>query len=294
MDALNASALLEWWEGARIERDRFPWRSAGDPWHVLVSETMLVQTQADRVAQRYPLIVERFPTPAHLAAAPVGDLIALWAGLGYYRRAVALHRAAVRIVELHGGEVPEGLDDLLALPGVGAYTARAVLVFAFDAVAAPLDTNIRRVIVRALGLANGSPREIQRAADELVRRHIEEKRVCPTPRMWNLALMDLGSTVCMARSPRCPECPLRTSCAWRAGGGPDPNASNRRKSPRYEGSNREIRGSIVRALANGPKPSSEIAFSGAVAPGSARVSGVVAGLIAEGLVLEESGVLRLP
>jgi A/G-specific adenine glycosylase len=136
-------ALLGWSEASR--RD-LPWRRTRDPWEVLVSEAMLQQTQVARVVPRYAAFLERFPTPAACAAAPVADVVRAWAGLGYNRRAVNLHRLATAVVQLHGGRLPADLPGLLALPGVGAYTARAVLAFAFGADVGVLDTNAARAV----------------------------------------------------------------------------------------------------------------------------------------------------
>ncbi len=146
--------VLAWWlpSDVRRERDRLPWRSPpAAPWGVLVSETMLAQTQASRVAERYPQFMARFATPSILARAPLGEVLQTWQGLGYPRRAAGLHRSAGAIVADHNGEVPSDLASLLALPGVGRYIARAVLAFAFDQPTMPVDTNIGRVLARAVG-----------------------------------------------------------------------------------------------------------------------------------------------
>ncbi|MDQ4130378.1 MAG: A/G-specific adenine glycosylase, partial [Actinomycetota bacterium] len=141
------TALLAWGDGRRAD---LPWRATRDPWAVLVSETMLQQTQTSRVAPRYTAFLARFPTAAACAAAPAADILRAWAGLGYNRRALSLHRAAQAIVERHAGQVPDDLEALLALPGVGPYTARAVLALAFEADHGVLDTNAARVLARAL------------------------------------------------------------------------------------------------------------------------------------------------
>ena len=148
-EARLVDAIGRWWAGARAARDRLPWRTTRDPWAVLVSETMLAQTQVSRVTPRFREFVARFPTAAACAAAPVGDVVRAWVGLGYNRRALALHAAAARIVERYAGRVPATLDELVALDGVGPYTARAVLAFAFDAEVAAVDTNVGRVLARA-------------------------------------------------------------------------------------------------------------------------------------------------
>jgi len=176
---------------------------------VLLSETMLAQTQAGRVAARYPALLEGFPTPAALAAAPLGELLRAWSGLGYPRRAAALHAAARAIVERHGGAVPATLGELLALPGIGPYTARAVLAFAFGRPVGVLDTNVGRVLARAWAGRRLARSAAQQHADALT-------AAAPlAPREWNLAVMDFGALVCRAR-PACPGCPVRAAgaCAW--------------------------------------------------------------------------------
>jgi len=146
-------AVIEAWgssDGGATRRDDLPWRSTRDPWAVLVAETLAQQTQLSRVVPAYHRFLEAYPTPAACAAAPLGDVLIAWAGMGYNRRARNLHRAAAAIVADHGGEVPDGLDALLALPGVGPYTARAVVAFAFERDVGVVDTNAGRVLARAV------------------------------------------------------------------------------------------------------------------------------------------------
>ena len=194
-------AALAWY--AASARD-LAFRRTTDPWAVLVSEVIAQQTQAARAAEAWTIFIERYPAPSALAAASVADAIRAWRGLGYNRRAVALRAAAVRIVEDHGGRVPDALEALVALPGIGPYTARAVLAIAFGQPVAALDTNIRRVLDRALGPLPAGERELQAAADGFV----------PANRSaaWTLALMDIGATTCRKRDPRCDECPIRAWC----------------------------------------------------------------------------------
>jgi A/G-specific adenine glycosylase len=274
-----------------VARDALPWRAATDPWLVLVSESMLAQTQVGRVAERYPTIVDRFPTPSSLAACQVGELIALWSGLGYYRRAVNLHAAARHIDADHGGVVPPHLDALLRLPGVGAYTARAVLAFSFDQPIGPIDTNIRRVLLRGFGFERVSSARAQAEADALASAIVSSDTARMSSREWSLALMDLGHGVCTARTPSCAACPIRASCAWRTAGGPDPASSARRRAPApYANSDRELRGAVIRAACDGPISLDHVPSD---APRE-RVRGIVDALIAEGLVVERRGVLTLP
>ncbi len=208
-------ALAAWFESAR--RD-LPWRAAPgaprDPYHVLVSEVMLQQTQVSRVAARYPSFIQAFPTIAHLAAAPEDAVLALWSGLGYYRRARLLHAAARAVVAQHRGVMPTTLPDLLALPGVGRYTAGAVASLAYGSAAPIVDGNVARVLIRiegqdlssgADGLAWSWPR-----AEQLVNAATASGT---SPAILNEALMELGATICTPATPRCPHCPLRRDCA---------------------------------------------------------------------------------
>ncbi|MGA1775191.1 MAG: hypothetical protein ACO4BW_06175, partial [Nitriliruptoraceae bacterium] len=222
------AALHAWGEGVRPD---LPWRRDRRPWAVLVSEAMLQQTQVARVAPRFAAFVARWPDPAALAADPLADVLEAWAGLGYYRRARDLHAAARVIVERHGGEVPDDLAALRALPGVGPYTARAVLALAFGRDVGVVDTNAARVLSRAFAGAPLRATAVQRLADALVppgsgRAHTE-------------AVLDLGATVCTARSPRCDVCPLAHGCAWRAGGAAAP--APRRRPPGRRGRRRGSR-----------------------------------------------------
>ena len=209
-----ADALLAW--SARTRRD-LPWRRTRDPWAVLVSELMLQQTQVARVVPKYAAFLERFPTVAACAAAPAGDVVRLWAGLGYNRRALNLHAAARACVERHGGELPATLAELQALPGIGPYTARAVQAFAREADVGVLDTNAARVLARLEG-RRLAPREAQDMADS----HVPPGEGWA----WNQAMLDLGATVCTKRVVRCDECPLTAHCTWHLAGHPTPDPSD--------------------------------------------------------------------
>jgi len=253
LDALR-DALLRWYA---TERRDLPWRRTDDPYAILVSEVMLQQTQVARVVPRYLEWLERWPTAAALAAASRGEVLAAWVGLGYNRRALALHAAAEAVAR-------DGWpEDLRTLPGVGPYTAAAVASFAFGAQVAAVDTNVRRVAGR---LGHGAP-------DALV----------PPGRaaVWNQAAMELGATVCTARAPRCGGCPV---AAWCASAGrsavPAPRA-RRGAGERFEDSNRWVRGRIVAALANGDGLPAEIAAE--------RVERALAGLVRDGLVRPVDG-----
>jgi len=233
-------ALLDWY--GRNQR-RLPWRASPTPYAVLVSELMLQQTQVDRVVPYFERFLARFPSFKALAAAPRAEVIRLWSGLGYNRRAVQLHEAAKHIVDRHGGELPRDRPALEALPGIGPYTAGAVLSIAFGEAEAAPDTNVRRVVGRYVLSDGGDSREIDEAARALV----------PPAQAgdWNQALMDLGSAICLSRKPRCLLCPLRPGCrsAGHVGGAtPKPH----RSSDLYAGSSRFYRGRLLQALAELP------------------------------------------
>src|SRR4051794_37446980 len=199
--------LMAW---AAVSGRDLPWRRTRDPWAVLVSEAMLQQTQVPRVVPKYRAFMEQFPTAAATAAVPVAEVVRAWAGLGYNRRAVGLHRAAVAVVDRHGGVVPGSLTQLLALPGVGPYTARAVLAFAYETDVGVVEVNTARVLARAVaGHALGGV-EAQALADRMV----------PPGRgwAWNQAMVDLGATVCTRSAPSCERCPLRPYCRWALAG----------------------------------------------------------------------------
>jgi A/G-specific adenine glycosylase len=207
------NALLAWY-GAHGRRLSF--RETRDPWAILVSEVMLQQTQVSRIEAAWLRFIIAFPTPHDLAEATPAAVLRAWAGLGYNRRAVNLQRAARAICEVHGGSVPQDIEELEALPGIGGYTARAVAAIAFGVPVAAIDTNLRRVLGRVLvghgwqgdpGLAL-SPVELQARADELVDRH--------APGAWTHALMDVGATTCRPQAPDCAACPLSAACRYAA------------------------------------------------------------------------------
>lgn len=288
---MSTSALqpsLVGWSGA-TRRD-LPWRRTRDPWAVLVSELMLQQTQVARVAPRWAAFLEEFPDPASCAGAPVGAVVRAWTGLGYNRRAVSLHRLAATVVADRGGRLPADLDGLLALPGVGPYTARAVLAFAFGHDVGVVDVNAARVLARTAGRHLTAP-EAQARADALV----------PAGQgwVWNQAVLDLGAMVCTRRSPRCGDCPVAASCGWRAGGGaaPDPAvgpAGTGRVQSRFAGSDRQGRGRLVAALRRAPVVAADLAAAAGWPDDAPRARRVAAGLVADGLAVEDAGGLRLP
>jgi A/G-specific adenine glycosylase len=261
---------------------------------VLVSEVMLQQTQVARVVPRWHAFLARFPSVASCAAAPLGEVIAMWVGLGYNRRAVSLHRAAGEMVSRHGGRVPTTLAPLQALPGIGAYTARAVLAFAFESDVGVVDTNVARILARAVaGRPLRSPGgEAQAVADSLV----------PTGRAWrwNQAMLDVGARHCTARRPSCAGCPLASGhCAWAATGwaAPDPAVGSAGVSGRqsaFAGSDRQGRGRLVRALGEGPIPWPALAEVAGWPEDPARTARVVASLVVDGLAVRVGEELALP
>ena len=271
---LDTSAVLAW--GRPRLRD-LPWRRTRDPWPVLVAEVMLQQTPSERVIPRWHAFCDAFPTPPTCAGASLGDVLRIWHGLGYPRRARDLHRAAKVVVDRHRGVLPDRLDDLLALPGVGPYTARAVLAFAFERDEAVVDTNTARVLARVAGKRLTS-RSAQAAADSLVG---------PGQGwVWNQCLIDLGAAVCRPQ-PRCDLCPVTETCAWHSRGctGPDPavgSAGVSTRQARFEGSNRQARGRVLDALNRGP------------ATASSFTAEILDSLVADGLVVRDGAHVRLP
>lgn len=280
--------LLRW--GEAVRRD-LPWRRTRDPWAILVSELMLQQTQVSRVEPRYRAFMVRFPTVESCAASSPGDVVRMWEGLGYNRRALNLHRAAAEIVAVHGGRVPAGLDELLALPGIGPYTARAVRAFAFETDTGVLDTNAARVLARAFAGRRLTPLEAQALADEVV----------PEGEgwAWNQAVLDLGATVCVKTAPRCHHCPLEKRCAWVSAGRvePDPAVGTAGISgPQsiFAGSDRQGRGRLVSALRARPVPLSEVAHHAGWPDDPLRAERVLEGLVTDGLARVDGGLVHLP
>lgn len=271
---LRPGAVLAW--GLPRLRD-LPWRHTRDPWRVWTAEVMLQQTQVDRVIPKWRALLDAYPRPAAMAAASLGDVLRLWQGLGYPRRARNLHAAATVVAVEHHDVVPDELDALLALPGVGPYTARAILTFAYERDVGVVDTNIARILARASG-RRLTAREAQSIADAAV----------PPGHgwAWNQVLMDLGAAICRP-TPRCADCPLAPDCRWHRDGHPDPDPADgsagvsTRQAP-YEGSVRQARGDVLRRLTLGAAPCSELRAD------------IVAGLVADGLVVVDGDHVRLP
>ena len=246
--------LLGWWSQNATD---LPWRRTHDPYAILVSEVMLQQTQVTRVVPRYLAWLERWPTVGALAAASPAEVITEWAGMGYNRRAVLLHRCAIAVTEKGG--FPREPAELQRLPGVGPYTAAAVACFAFGAQVAAPDTNAKRVLERAFGDADVAPPAGQ--AYE-----------------WNQALFDLGREICVARRPRCEMCPLAAGCPSRGR-----TYAPLRKQSRFEGSFRQRRAELLRA----------IAAAGSLPDAEADAEALVS-LVRDGLAEVSGGCARLP
>lgn len=317
------SALLAWF--AAGARD-LPWRRTRDPYRVLVSEVMLQQTQVDRVVPKYLAFLEAFPTLEALAEAPTAEVIRLWAGLGYNRRAVNLQRTARAIVEQHGGQFPRDVESLRALPGIGPYTAGAVACFAFEQEVAFLDTNIRRVLRRLLFGPDSRWADDQRPtagappSDRDLLAH--GARLIPPGQgwAWGQAIMELGALICTARAPACRRCPISAHCrayaelraddeaaveAMAVGAAPAPAAARRRVAERreepYLGSRRFYRGRIIDALraAPGHAPLALAQIGPLLKPDFADrdmpwLAELARGLARDGLLVLEGETARLP
>jgi len=283
-----AAPLIAWYrENARD----LPWRHPEfGAWGVLVSEFMLQQTPVARVIPHLEAWLERWPDPAALAADAPAEAVRKWANLGYPRRALWLHRAAVEIRDRHDGVVPADVDALLALTGIGDYTARAVAVFAYGRRHPVVDTNTRRVLARAVdGRSQPGPpakRDLSAMAAVLPADDADAAVV-------NAAAMELGAVVCTARAPRCEACPLAHACAWRAAGYPD-TGDERRRQARYEGSDRQARGAVLRVLREAA--THEVPADAVIAdwPDALQRDRAIDSLIADGLVEASGGTLALP
>jgi A/G-specific adenine glycosylase len=244
-------ALLSWY--AKRGRNELPWRTTRDPYYTLVSEFMLQQTQVDRVVPKFQAFVELFPDVAALARASTSGVVRQWKGLGYNSRAVRLQAVARAVVERYGGTIPSDLSALQELPGIGPYTASAIRTFGFDIDDAPIDTNVRRIVHRLeFGLEfppKASPKQLDAAARALVPRGNAHD--------WTSALMDLGSSLCTARTPKCLLCPLQSACAAapvdaaaldRARTAASPKRASAANALPFEATTRFARGRIVDRL----------------------------------------------
>ena len=278
-----ADAAIRWYDA--MARD-LPWRRPGtSPWGVLVSEVMLQQTQVTRVAPVWTAWLDRWPAPSALAAAAPGDAVRAWGRLGYPRRALRLHATAAAIVARHGGEVPADLGHLLNLPGIGAYTARAVAAFAFGQRQAVVDTNVRRLIARAVaGRPDGGPATT--TADLAAVEALLPARRARAARA-SVAFMELGALVCTARLPACDGCPLRRRCRWQLAGRPI-GAARTGRSQGYAGTDRQVRGLLLAVARDAPGPVAARELD-AVWPDVEQRQRALAGLLDDGLLVRASG-----
>lgn len=280
--------IVPWY---RANARDLPWRRPGfGAWGTLVSEFMLQQTPVARVIPLLEAWLERWPTPTALADATGADAVTMWKNLGYPRRALWLHRAAVEIRDRHGGVVPRDVDQLLALTGIGDYTARAVAAFAYGDRHPVVDTNTRRVIARAVD-ARAHPEAAHRRDLERM------ETLLPTDpadaAAMNAGAMELGQVVCTARAPRCDACPVRNACAWVAAGSPD-TPDTRRKQAKYEGSDRQARGVALKTLRDAaPDP---VPFDALLAewPDAVQRDRALASLTADGLIEPDGELVSLP
>jgi A/G-specific adenine glycosylase len=272
-----ADPVLTWY--AANARD-LPWRQPGvSPWAVLVSEIMLQQTPVSRVLPAYAAWLERWPTPAALAASPAGEAVRQWGRLGYPRRALRLHETAVIVTSKYDGELPSSRDELLALPGIGAYTAAAVAVFAFGRKHAVLDTNVRRVLAR---LSSGQ--EFPGTAPSVAEYRLAESLLPADDAVaarWSVAVMELGALTCTAAAPRCDDCPVAGQCAWLAAG--RPAAAVRPVGQTYEGTDRQCRGRLLAVLRDSREPVTQARLDVAW-PDAVQRARALDGLVADGLV----------
>ncbi len=250
-------------------RHGLPWRKTRDPYRILVSEVMLQQTQVDRVIPYYQKFLKAYPTAKRLAAASLADVLALWQGLGYNRRAKMLHEAAKRIVEEHKGRFPSTIEGIESLPGVGPYTARAVAAFAYDTDSVFIETNIRTAVIRHFF------RSRKTVSDADIEKALLSAKPKGRAREWNAALMDYGSYL------------------KRAGVRTNARVKGYAKQSAFKGSFRETRGLLLRHLLDGPMKAEEL-ISSIASTDSVRVKSALASLVKDGLVELKSGRFRLP
>ena len=277
MSSVYVEPVLSWYAANARE---LPWRAAGvSPWAVLVSEIMLQQTPVSRVLPAYQGWLARWPTPAALAADPAGEAVRQWGRLGYPRRALRLHETATIVTERYGGELPSTRDELLALPGIGAYTAAAVAVFAFGRKHAVLDTNVRRVLARLESGQEFPGAQVSAAEYRLAESLLPEDAAVAA--RWSVAVMELGALTCTAASPNCAGCPVGASCAWLSAG--QPAAAVRPVGQTYEGTDRQCRGRLLAVLRDSREPVPQSRLD-AVWPDPTQRARALDGLVADGLV----------
>jgi A/G-specific adenine glycosylase len=276
--AVLHARILDWY--AAHARD-LPWRRPDtSPWGVLVSEVMLQQTPVARVEPVWREWLARWPDPGALAAEAPGEVVRAWGRLGYPRRALRLHAAAVAIRDHHDGLVPSSEAELLSLPGVGSYTAAAVAAFAFGQRTTVVDTNVRRVLARVVSAVEHPARSLTRAELDLASGLVPSDP--PVAATWAVAAMELGAVVCTARSPRCGDCPVTDVCAWQRAGRPAYDGPPRRAQA-WHGTDRQARGALMAVLRASPVPVPRSALEEAVADGLQRER-CLDSLVADGLV----------
>ncbi|MBM7229306.1 A/G-specific adenine glycosylase [Dietzia cinnamea] len=285
---MDTRSLLSWF--SRAGRP-LPWREDGvSAWEILLCEVMSQQTPVTRVEPVWREWLARWPGPAELATASPAEVIRMWGKLGYPRRALRLRECAVVVVDTFGGEVPTDVEDLLSLPGVGDYTARAVACFAHGQAVPVVDTNVRRVVARAVnGVAEAGPPSIRRdlAAVEALLPDDREEAVA-----FSVAMMELGALVCTARSPDCDACPLAASCAWVAGGRPAWDGP-RRRAQTYAGTDRQVRGLLLDVLRDGDGTATAARLD-AVWPDALQRGRALASLVDDGLMVRVGDRYSLP
>jgi A/G-specific adenine glycosylase len=285
------AALVNAWFGQHA-RD-LPWRRDGfGAWGVLVSEFMLQQTPVNLVIPHLEAWLTRWPTPADLAAVPPGEAVRAWATLGYPRRALWLHAAAVEISENHGGVVPHDVDVLLTLTGIGDYTARAVAAFAYGHRHPVVDTNTRRVIARCVaGQAEPAPPSRTRDLAAMSALLPPDARAAA---VFNAGAMELGALVCTAARPRCEDCPLAALCAWRAAGYPEYQGAKKAVQKKFAGSDRQVRGLILAELRSTRHPVTDAEIA-TLWPDAAQLGRALSGLLDDGLAVRvAAGAYSLP
>lgn len=257
--------ITQWYAASARE---LPWREPrASAWSILVSEFMLQQTPVVRVQPVWEEWMRRWPEPGALATESAAEVVRAWGRLGYPRRALRLHATAKHLVEHHGGEVPRTEKELLALPGVGTYTAAAVASFAFGIPATVVDTNIRRVHARLVtGHALPEPSHTANEAalaERLMPAHPgDPQELHPLANAWNISVMELGALICTARNPRCGDCPVQDLCAWVAAGRPAPHYVP--KGQAWAGTDRQVRGSMMAVLRHTPGPVDRAALVGGI------------------------------
>jgi A/G-specific adenine glycosylase len=274
--------ILQWYDAHARE---LPWRgSTAGPWSVMVSEFMLQQTPVARVLPVHEQWLERWPTPAALAAERPGEAVRAWGRLGYPRRALRLHAAATAIVDRHAGTVPDSYEALIALPGVGDYTAAAIAVFAHGKRHAVLDTNVRRVLARVASAQQFPPASVTRAERDLAESLLPAEDLAAAT--WSVALMELGALVCTAAAPRCTDCPVSDQCAWRAAGHPAYDGPPRRGQA-WAGTDRQCRGRLLAVVRHSEGAVHRSRLDAVWASEDQRVR-CLAGLVEDGLLVQTS------